>query len=129
MTAAKRPPAARIQSVEAARRAAAAHGAVTFWVTRDMWCGKVSDRARVWLREPKFTSYRFESVMSGTRGRCVTWSAAFEGGEDSALYCEWTLEICAKVVGTIPDDERQAVRKEGPAGLAVGPIAWRSGPP
>lgn len=97
----------RIRRVADSRAQAKPARWLTFWVTRDRVCGQLAEIVRVWLREPRMV-------------RCddgdVFWYAALENGE-SAIYADWTLDVCRHELHTLPDDERQVLRKNGNAGV------------
>lgn len=112
----------RIDRVNKAREAAGVtpmrRGYLTYWCTRDSVGGVVSDKVRVWLRQPK--RFEFQSVIGGPA--TVRWYASREDasallGEVSALYGEWELEHCRLTLGTIPDDDRMCIRREGHGGI------------
>lgn len=89
-------------------------GYLTHWVTRNSVGGVPSNLVRVWLREPKRSVFKPypERHLPGS----VSWHASREDGA-SALYAEWPLEACKQNLGTVPDDDRMCLRKEGAAGV------------
>lgn len=82
---------------------------VTYWCTRDSRNSIVSDIVRIWLRAPE----RIRILDD------VHWAAFREDGTASALYGEWTLAQCERELRTVPDDDRQCVRRDGWFGVMM----------
>lgn len=104
MSAAKQRPRRRkkIAEVQARRldtgAAAVCVGRVAFWVTRAVHHGALREDVQVWLTRPD----RVE--VSGD----VHWIGTREDGM-SSLADTWSLERCAKEIGTTPADARQCL--------------------
>lgn len=107
---------------DAAGATALRRGYLTYWVTRDSVGGVALDKVRVWIREPRRAQFKPwpERALAGS----VRWYASLEDvgdgspiGSRSALYAEWSLDECRLNTGTIPDDDRQCLRKEGVSGV------------
>lgn len=117
----------RIARVAAARDQAGVtplrRGYLTFWVTRDSVDGKLADEVRVWLRRPERELLAIVTIDFGdARGMpvevvstSVRWRARRDDGAD-ACYAVWDLEHARKMT-TLPDDDRQCVRRDGWGGV------------
>lgn len=93
----KRDRSQRIKSVAANRE----RSYYTFWTSRDRIAGALADITRVWLRAP---------IMIRASDGDAYWVASHDDGT-SAHFADWTLETCRRQIGTIPDDERQVLKK------------------
>ena len=78
-------------------------GKVAFYVTRAVHHGVLRDDVQVWLTKPDRLAVLDDVHWLGTR----------EDGM-SSLADTWSLERCAREIGTRPDDARQCIASAPP---------------
>jgi hypothetical protein len=82
---------------------------VTYWLTRDMTAGELSEVVEVWGSRPEATITRHDNGL-----RTVTWLCDSEALDAGARHGEWFVDAARDYCGPgVPDDERQCTRVEG----------------
>lgn len=108
----QRPRRKKIAEVQARRldegAAAVCVGRVAFWVSRAVHHGALRPDVQVWLTRPD----RVEVAED------VHWLGTREDGT-SSLADTWSLERCAREIGTVPDDARQCLASAPPRARAA----------
>ena len=75
----------------------------TYWCTRDLHQGKLSELVEVWVVKPNLVRRDDNSV---------SWMSDGPTGIEGR-YQAWTLDTCLQHVGTIPETERECIRVDG----------------
>lgn len=83
----------------------------TYWLTRDLADGIVSDEVRIWVARPR--------PCPLVIGEGTAWFSLKVDGT-TALYGVWTIEQCLAECRVYPDDARMCIRV-GPDPVAATP--------